>query len=546
MKFLFKPNTPNQKLAFFNTLFLLIFFCIPNLNASQQTQPLKAGKIWKVRLYTDRAEIFRKTSISLSAGISDIAIGPFPSSMITDSIRISPDADSRVEIGHFSIKKTYQTHFLDESVKSQEARVDQFRLKLNSIKDELANLEQQLIYIENLSGEKSQSNVVPGPEYWDSILEFKATRGKIKRDLHRETFVKYQAAEKELKVEEKKLADMKGRLKKESKYIHVALRSPQSVETHLDISYQIRNAGWKPSYIVRTNTAKQSVLFKYIGQINQQTGEDWDNISLELTTSQPFRGTTPPKLHPWIVDYPPKDVPSAPKILSMERNSSALKLGVQDAHREMSTKVTQSGTSLTYQIPEVQTIATGTNNYRSLIFSDQFDADLIYTAIPKRVQSVYLNAKIQNSSPFQFLSGRVKNFVDGSFVGKSWLKNTAPDQKMDMGLGLDESIKVKRKLIKKEGAEGGIFDQTQKQRYVFEIKLENFKSVPVQLELRDQLPLSYQEDINVRINKIQPEPDQTDKQNLLTWKIHLAPKEEKTITLDFQIEYPEGKIVRGL
>ncbi len=113
-------------------------------------------------------------------------------------------------------------------------------------------------------------------------------------------------------------------------------------------------------------------------------------------------------------------------------------------------------------------------------------------------------------------------------------------------LTLDESIKVKRKLIKKEGGEKGIFNQTAKQRYTFEISLENFKDIPLQVELKDQLPLSYQEEIKVRIQQIKPQPDDTDKQKFLTWNIHLAPKEKKIITLDFQVEYPEEKAVQGL
>ncbi len=532
----------------YRVIFFLLVLCVPNLEAAQQAQPIKAGKIQKVRLYTDRAEIFRQTSLQFSPGSSDVVIGPFPNTMITDSVRISPGTDSSIQIGHFSIQRTYQTRFLDDSIQKQEARVDRFRLKLNSIKDELLNLKHQLDYIDNLSGEKEHANVLPGPEYWDSILEFKATRGKIKRDRHREILVESQIAAKELKVEEKKLADMKVGTKKETQYIHIHLRSTRSFAGHLDISYQTRNTSWRPAYLLRTNTVQRSVAFEYIGQINQQTGEDWEDVALELTTSQPSRGTTPPKLRPWVIDYPPKNFPASGEIHSFEEKSRSLKLRApqQDSAVAMSASVIQSGASFTYQIPDKQTIATGTKNYRSLIFSDQFDADLIYTSIPKKVQSVFLKAKTKNASPYQLLPGSIKNFVDGSFVGKSWIKNTAPGQKMEMGLGLDESVKVKRKLIKKEGGEGGIFNQTAKQRYIFEVSLENFKDVSVQVELKDQLPLSYQEEIKVQINQIKPEPNHTDKQNFLTWKVDLAPREKKTITLDFQVEYPEGKTVRGL
>ena len=545
MKILNKSKVYYWKLGI-HVAFLLVFY-IPNLQASQKTQPVKAGKIQKVRLYTDRAEIFRQASLQLSPGSSDIVIGPLPHSMITDSIRISPETNSPIQLGHFSVQKIYQTQFLDDSIQKQEARVNEFSLKLNAIKDELANLEHQLSYIENLSGEKNLSNITPGPDYWDSILNFKATRGKIKRDQYRETSNKSQTAEKLLKVAEKKLADMKAGINKEAKYIHITLRTPQSTASNLDISYQIRNASWKPAYRIRTDTRQQSIAFEYIGRISQQTGEDWEDVLLELTTSQPSRGTRPPKLRPWVVDYAPK-VPATAELHSFKGKARALMQAApqQDSLTLMSTKVIQSGVSSTYLIPAKQTIATGTNNHRSLIFSDRFDAELIYTTIPKRVQGAFLKAKTQNSSPFQLLPGPIKNFVDGSFVGKSWIKNTAPEQKMEMGLGLDESIKVKRKLIKKEGGEGGIFNQTEKQRYIFEISLENFKDVPIQIELKDQLPLSYQEEIKVQINQIQPEPDHTDKQNFLTWKINLAPKEKKLVTLDFQVEYPGGKTVRGL
>ena len=530
----------------YKVIFFLLVFCVPNLEASQQAQPVEAGKIQKVRLYTDRAEIFRQASLQFSPGSSDVVIGPFPNSMITDSVRISPGAGSSIQIGHFSIQKTYQSQFLDDSIQKQEARVERSRLKLNAINDELLNLKHQLDYIKNLSGEKEHSNVLPGPDYWDSILEFKATRGKIKRDLHRETLVRSQTAEKELKIEEKKLADMKVGTKKEAQYIHIHLRSTQSIAGHLDISYQTRNTNWRPAYVLRTNTTQKSVAFEYIGQINQHTGEDWEDISLELTTSQPSRGTTPPKLRPWVIDYATKNLPLT--LHSFEENSHSLKQRAPQRDRAiaMSANVIQSGASFTYQIPEKQTIATGTKNYRSLIFSDRFDADLIYTSTPKNVQGVFLKAKTKNSSPYQLLPGSIKNFVDGSFVGKSWIKNTAPGQKMEMGLGLDESVKVKRKLIKKEGGEAGIFNQTVKQRYIFEVSLENFKDIPIQVELKDQLPLSYQEEIKVQINQIEPEPNHIDKQNFLTWKVDLSPKDKKTITLDFQVEYPEDKTVRGL
>jgi uncharacterized protein (TIGR02231 family) len=539
MKF-FQLQTRICKLIIF-----LFFFHIPHLDASEEPQPINPGKIQKVRLYTDRAEIFRQVPLQVPMGQSEILLGPLPGSIIPDSIRIFPATDSSIQIGNFSIQKAYKTRFLDDSIQKQEARTQQFRLKLNSINDELNTLNDQINYIENLNGETIPSNILPGQDYWDSILEFKATRGKIRRDRFRETQIKSQKAEKEFKVEEKLLQDMKEGTKKEATYISVNIGSKDSI-ANLNVSYQIRNTSWKPAYRVRTDTIKKSIQLEYMGLINQKTGEDWNNVSLELTTSQPSRGTTPPKLRPWVIDYlsDTQLFGASSGTMSMQPMRKKERRQVENIFADA--QVIKTGSSFTYQIPEKQTIATGTRNYRALILSKYFDTDLIYTAIPKNSQNVFLKANTQNSSPYQLLPGSAKNFVDGSFVGKSWFKNTAPGQNLELGLGLDDSIKVKRKLLKKEGGDGGIFNQTQKQRYIFEISLENFKDIPIQVELKDQLPLSYQEDIKVRINEIKPEPKKTDNQNFITWRIDLEPLEKKVITLDFQVEYPEGKKVKGL
>lgn len=547
-------NIPNKSKKLYwkpgvcGIFFFLLVFCVPGLRASQQVEPIKPGKIQKVLLYTDRAEIFRQIPLQFPKGSSDIVIGPFPNSIITDSMRISPGTASSIQIGHFSIQKTYKTQYMDNSIQKQEDQVDQLRLQLKSFKDELSNLRDQLTYIENIANGKIESKILPGPDYWDSVLEFKATRGKIRRDRYREISAKSQITEKELKAEEKKLADLKAGVKKEVKYIHINVRSTQPIADRIDISYQINNASWRPAYTLRTDTKKKSIAIEYIGKINQRTGEDWGEVSLALTTSQPSRGTAPPNLNPWVIDYPPPQRKrlEAAKLKAFSSEAEMMEDEQKNNTPLRSTRVFQSGVSHTYQVHDKQTIATGTNNYRALIFSERFDAELIYTTIPKNVERVFLKAKIQNSSPYQLLPGQTRNFVDGSFAGKSWLKNIAPGQEIEAGLGLDESIKVERKLIKKEGGEKGIFNQTAKQRYIFEITLENFKDIPVQVELKDQLPLSYQEEIKVSIGQIKPEPDDTDKQKFLTWNIHLAPKEKKTITLDFQVEYPEGKTVRGL
>ena len=212
----------------------------------------------------------------------------------------------------------------------------------------------------------------------------------------------------------------------------------------------------------------------------------------------------------------------------------------------MEAKVVESGTSYTFAIPDRQTISAGTRKFRALITKKTLISELAYTVIPKLSKRVFLRTKLKNTSDFQWLPGQSGIYLDGSFVGNNWMKNTSPGEELKLGLGTDDSIRVERKLVKKDDGGEGFFGQKERARYVFEITLENFKKKSVKLTLKDQLPLPYHEDIKTNINQIEPQPDKTDKQNFLTWNLTLAPAEKKTIILDFQVEYPKGKVITGL
>jgi hypothetical protein len=64
--------------------------------------------------------------------------------------------------------------------------------------------------------------------------------------------------------------------------------------------------------------------------------------------------------------------------------------------------------------------------------------------------------------------------------------------------------------------------------------------------LQDQLPVSQHEDIKVRLEKTEPNPDQKDDLNRMTWKLTLPPKSKKLVQFHFVIEAPTDMQIRGL
>jgi hypothetical protein len=85
------------------------------------------------------------------------------------------------------------------------------------------------------------------------------------------------------------------------------------VEVELDVtaagkadfvfSYISPNASWKPYYDMRSNGIGQPVRLEAKGLVSQNTGEDWNNVMLILSTNDPYDNTQEPTIDPWYLNY---------------------------------------------------------------------------------------------------------------------------------------------------------------------------------------------------------------------------------------------------
>ncbi|CAM9643751.1 unnamed protein product [Ectocarpus fasciculatus] len=64
----------------------------------------------------------------------------------------------------------------------------------------------------------------------------------------------------------------------------------------LEVKYMTHGAKWSPSYDLRVDTQTDSVSCTYYGMVTQSTTEDWQGVSLRLSTAEPTVLGTPPAL----------------------------------------------------------------------------------------------------------------------------------------------------------------------------------------------------------------------------------------------------------
>jgi hypothetical protein len=168
----------------------------------------------------------------------------------------------------------------------------------------------------------------------------------------------------------------------------------------------------------------------------------------------------------------------------------------------------------------------------------ELPVDYSYVAIPKLDEDAFLEAQLFGWDTLGLISGNIKVFIEGSFVGNSTLDVNALDDTLSFSLGRDPNVVVKRTDVP-ESTRKSFFGGKRIRTIAYQIEVRNNKKVPITLELQDQFPLSPSDDIQIERGNVQDGKVETET-GIVTWNLELKPGEQITRTLQFEVTYPKN------
>jgi uncharacterized protein (TIGR02231 family) len=207
--------------------------------------------------------------------------------------------------------------------------------------------------------------------------------------------------------------------------------------------------------------------------------------------------------------------------------------------------VDASGAAITYLAPGAVTIPADGAPHKVTIARYPIEPRLDYVTAPKQVEAAYRRARAVNASPYTLLPGQANLFAGDEFVGVTRLELIAPQGEIELYLGVDDRVKVKRELKRRE-VDKKFLGGKRRIHYGYETSLENLLPGQAEVTLHDQLPVGRHEDIKVRLESAAPPPAEQTELNLLDWKFTLAPKEKRVVRFDFSVESPQEMELVGL
>jgi uncharacterized protein (TIGR02231 family) len=524
--------------------------------------------IEKVTVYADRAVVERRADLDLKAGTSFVVFDNLPERADPSSLQLK--GRGAVTVEDLVFRSAYYAAIPDDRIKALQASRDEAESQSIAIQDRIArsNGEKQLMekIAAKVTAVSENGTSELNPDKWSQMVKFY-------RDKLASLDLEIRAAQKDLKAANAELARIdqdlgrlaSGRQKKKNQALAV-LSTQDGAKASLSLSYTVLGPSWQPAYDLRVDSEKKLLALSYNATISQNTGEDWSGVSLSLSTARAEVGGAQPELEPWYLSTyslqaarasagrmakKSEEAPAPAQMMDKDLKGDLESAVAQEA--EMTTRMAAAetgATSVVFAVPGKTKIVSDALQHRVNVTALGLPAYFRYSSAPKLSTFAYLKAKMKNSSDFPLLAGPTKVFLDGAFVSDSSIQAVAPGEEFWVFLGVDEAVKVEYKLVKKLKDEQGVFDKKTRYVYQYETTVTDKKKSDVELTLWDQLPIS--QDKNLAVKLIEPKyAKDTDalkksNQDIFEWLIQLKAGEAKKIAFSYSVEYPQDMAVSGL
>ena len=526
--------------------------------------------ISKVTVYTDRALVTRQNTISLEGEESELILSNLPVTLFQDSIRVTGKGTSTVNILGVKVESVFTPEVAVESIAQLDRQIQTLQDQRASLENQLSSRQLQLNFVEQLSEKsktqyainlsKQQTNL----EQTQALLDFIGDKYLHYGDRLTELKQQQQDINNQISALEQQKQNLSVPQNKEYLNLIIFIKASEPGEFELEVSYLVDRASWHPLYDLKVDTQEKQLNLTYLAEVKQSTGEDWQNVALVLSTAKPGLGTLPPKLQPWYIDaYNPVAKKSsmardrrarslsAPKAESFSVPVAAAPMEATEDWDEIveaeivAATVAKSGSVVTFEVSGGGNIPSDGTPYKVTIFSDRYPARLEYVAIPRLVSFTYLQAVITNpATGVTLLPGKANILREQTFVGTTTLENISPNQEFTLNLGIDEGWKIERNLVQRQ-VDKKLIGNKKRVTYAYRLIINNLQARESSLKLTEQLPISRDENIKVRL--VQAEPKiKLGEMGVLEWSLTLPEGGKQEINYQFTLEYPPEVSISGL
>lgn len=529
------------------------------------------ARVDTVTVYPGLATVTRQVTLDLPAGRHEIVVPGMPEGLSTDGLRLAASAGAQVGAVNLAFDRLPVTpdqsapevvaaraevERLEGVLRDRAAEITRIRLRVQAA-------EEQIAFLQSLSQTRAGEALTAA-----SVADIQALAQMVGSEVLAAREAAF-GAEQEARAAELARKDDLEALQ-EAQQALAALLAPEQDGAVLTFSLAVAEAGevtvdvssvegfanWSPVYDMRLTTGDAAALdIDRAVVISQQTGQDWTDVQLVLSTARPGEQTGPSGVWAPLRRIIPKEELERERGVVMlsdqaEGFSRAVVSGlaeeVAQAPMAVAAQADFSGATVTYIYPGRVDIRNGVEDLRLPLDTLNFEADVWAEAVPSRDQIAYRMAEFTNDTGEVMLPGRALIFADDTMIGFSQLPLLAAGADTEMGFGPLDGLRLTRATPRKSEGDVGVFVSSNQLTEQAIITIENLSGQDWPVKLRDAIPYSEQDDLEVTFTASPPvtrrDPDGA--RGILEWDLDLAAGDRREVTLDYTLTWPRDYVLQ--
>ncbi len=526
----------------------LLIALAPSLALAQMPSP---SRIDEVLVYPGGAQVTRLATVA--AGARELVLNCLSARFDADSLQV--EAPTGVNLGPVQLETLPRERapdcaksLADEGLRKLEAQRDQLTAESSA-------LDTSLGYLKALGSGEARTTPAAG---------IAATAEGIRKTAQ-EALLRQAQIRRQLEELDRQIAPLKGEQDRlaaaNPQWRSLRLRLSTAREAELKLSYRITQAGWAPSYRALLDTVSGALTLERLAQVSQQSGEDWKNVKLRLSTAQvsPKVGQNPP--WPWLLDLARAEprgglamealpAPAPPPVAARPMNLAvAGSRAMAEAEPErFDLSVFQGSYATEFVLPLRVSVDSGTQRASLGLGSEKLQAQVLARVQPQSEAAAYVVADLARPAG-AWPRGAVQLMRDGALVGSSMLNIASGEERLELPFGRDDAVRVQVEPEQRHAGNTGFIGARAEHRYARGYVVENRHTAgSVTLQLVEAAPVSRHEDIKVQA-QFSPAPmtqSWRKQPGLVMWELPLAAGQSQRFTADYVISAPKEARVTGL
>lgn len=207
----------------------------------------------------------------------------------------------------------------------------------------------------------------------------------------------------------------------------------------------------------------------------------------------------------------------------------------KEARKAISVKSQKSLNVHNFEIESLYTIPSDGEDYDVLLSATGIPFIYQYVTLPSVEATAYLKVGVPQWRSYDLFSGEVNLFMYGHYTGVSEISIEEKSDTLWFSLGEDIGLHVEKERIE-EYNKKSFFKNKTIELHTFDLLVKNNKDKVIEVEILDQVPISTDDDIKVKILEISG-AEHEEKQGFLTWKERLEAGEMKKVRVSYEIKY---------